>query len=64
MADAFPDKPIAWCPYEGWLNDIRAGDVARTLAAVGKAAVFSVPEDAIRALARLAEYREFLETDT
>ena len=60
MADAFPDKPIAWCPYEGWLADIRAGDVAEKLEQAGKAAVFSSPEDALRALARLAGYREFL----
>jgi hypothetical protein len=37
MADAFPDKPIAWCPYEGWLTNIRAEDMADRLEGVGKA---------------------------
>jgi len=60
MADASPHKPIAWCPYEGWLTGIGARDVAATLEKAGKAAVFTSPEHALRALARLAEYREFL----
>jgi acyl-CoA synthetase (NDP forming) len=60
MAESFPGKPITWCPYEGWLTGIRADDLAERLAG-GTTAVFAVPEDALRALARLAEYREFLD---
>jgi acetyltransferase len=58
-ADAFPDKPIAWCPYDGWLFNIRSRDLADKLEEAGRAAVFSIPEDAVRALSRLAEYSEF-----
>jgi len=58
-ADAFPDKPIAWCPYDGWLFDIRSRDLADKLEEAGKTAVFSIPDDAVRALARLADYSEF-----
>jgi acetyltransferase len=60
MADAFPDKPIAWCPYGGWFQDIRAEDMADKLEQAGRAAVFSIPEDALKALAGLAAHREFL----
>ena len=58
-ADAFPDKPIAWCPYDGWLFDIRSRDLADKLEEAGRAAAFSIPDDAVRALARLADYSEF-----
>jgi acetyltransferase len=58
-ADAFPDKPIAWCPYDGWLFNIRSRDLQDKLEELGKAAVFSIPDDAVRALSRLAEYSEF-----
>ena len=59
-ADAFPDKPIAWCPYEGWLREIRAEDLSDMLEQAGKAAVFTSPHGALKALAKLAEYYEFL----
>ena len=58
-ADAFPDKPIAWCPYDGWLFDIRSRDLQDVLEDAGRAAVFSIPDDAVRALSRLADYSEF-----
>jgi len=58
-ADAFPDKPIAWCPYDGWLFDIRSKDLQDVLEDTGRAAVFSIPDDAVRALSRLADYSEF-----
>ena len=53
------NKPIAWCPYDGWLFDIRSRDLADKLEEAGKTAVFSIPDDAVRALARLADYSEF-----
>ncbi len=62
MANAFPDKPIAWCPYEGWFQDIRAQHMADKLEQSGRAVVFSIPADALKSLARLAGYREFLDT--
>ena len=58
-AGAFPDKPIAWCPYDGWLFDIHSRDLADKLEEAGRAAVFSIPDDAVRALSRLADYSEF-----
>ena len=42
------DKPIAWCPYNGWLFDIRSRDLADKLEEAGRAAVFSIPDDAVR----------------
>jgi len=57
-ADAFPNKPIAWCPYDGWLFNIRSRDLQDKLEEAGKAAVFSIPEDAVKALSRLADYSE------
>jgi acetyltransferase len=60
IADTFPDKPIALCFCEGWLCDIRAKDLAEKLEEAGKVAVFSNPDDALRALSRLADYYEFL----
>ena len=62
-ADAFPDKPIAWCPYDGWLFDIHWRDLADRLEQVGRAAAFSIPEDAVMALSRLADYYEFVRRD-
>ena len=58
-ADAFPNKPIAWCPYDGWLFNIHSRDLADKLEEAARAAVFSIPDDAVRALARLADYSEF-----
>ena len=57
-ADAFPNKPIAWCPYDGWLFNIHSRDLADKLEEAARAAVFSIPDDAVRALARLAEYSD------
>ena len=57
-ADAFPDKPIAWCPYDGWLFNIRSRDLQDKLEEAGRAAVFSIPDDAVKALSRLADYSE------
>jgi acetyltransferase len=57
-ADAFPDKPIAWCPYDGWLFNIRSRDLQDKLEEAGRAAVFSIPDDAVRALSKLADYSE------
>jgi acetyltransferase len=62
MVDAFPDKAIVWYPCDGWLYDIPVDELARKLEHVGKAAVFSSPDRAVRALARLAEYSEFRDT--
>jgi acyl-CoA synthetase (NDP forming) len=59
QADAFPDKPITWCPYDGWLFNIRSRDLQDTLEETGRAAVFSIPDDAVSALSRLADYSEF-----
>jgi acetyltransferase len=58
-ADAFPDKPIAWCPYDGWLFNIRSRDLQDKMEETGRAAVFSIPDDAVRALSKLADYSEF-----
>ena len=58
-ADAFPDKPIAWCPYDGWLFDIHSRDLQDVLEEAGRAAVFSITDDAVRALSKLADYSEF-----
>jgi len=59
MVDAFPNKPIAWCSYEGWLYDIQTEELVGRLEKVGKAAVFSSPDRAMKALAKLAWYSEF-----
>ena len=60
LADAFPAKPLAFCFCEGWLYDIRARDLSEKLEQIGKGAIFSNPDDAVRALARLADRYEFL----
>ena len=60
MVDAFPNKPIIWCPYEGWQYEVSAAEVAEKLEAVGKAAVFNGTERAVRALSKLADYSEYL----
>lgn len=60
LACSYPDKPIALCLTQGWLTDLRAEDVARKLYGTGKPVVFSNPDDALRALARLADRYEFL----
>jgi len=60
LADTFPDKPLAFCFCEGWLYDIRARDLSEKLEKIGKGAIFSNPDDAVRALARLADRYEFL----
>lgn len=60
LADAFPKKPLAFCFCEGWLYDIRARDLSEKLEQIGKGAIFSNPDDALRALARLSDYYEFL----
>ncbi|MBE0480804.1 MAG: hypothetical protein IBX68_07480 [Dehalococcoidia bacterium] len=60
MADAWPGKPVALCPYEGWVYDITAHDLAGRLEDMGKGAVFSIPEEAVAVLASLADYAEFL----
>ena len=57
-ADACPGKPIALCPYEGWLYDVHARDLEAKLEGAGSA-VFSISDDALRALSRLADYSEF-----
>jgi acetyltransferase len=62
LADAFPDKPLAFCFCEGWLYDIRARDLSEKLEKIDKGAIFSNPDDAVRALAGLADYYEFLNT--
>ena len=62
LADAFPDKPLAFTFCEGWLYDIRAEDLSEKLEKTGKGAIFSNPDDAIRALSRLADYYEFRNT--
>ena len=60
LADAFPEKPLAFCFCEGWLYDTRARDLSEKLELIGKGAIFSNPDDAIRALAGLADRYEFL----
>ncbi len=60
VAGAYPDKPIAWCPYEGWLFDLRQDDLARKLEDMGKGTIFETPDDALRALSRMADYTEYL----
>jgi acetate---CoA ligase (ADP-forming) len=60
LADTFPDKPLAFCFCEGWLYDTRARDLSEKLEQIGKGAIFSNPDDAIRALAGLADRYEFL----
>lgn len=60
LADAFPDKPLAFCFCEGWLYDTRARDLSEKLEQIGKGAIFSNPDDAVRALAGLADRYEFL----
>ena len=63
LADAFPEKPLAFCFCEGWLYEIRARDLSEKLEQIGKGAIFSNPDDAVRALAGLADRYEFLNTD-
>jgi len=60
LADAFPTQPLAFTFCEGWLYDIRAEDLSEKLEQMGKGAIFSNPDDAIRALAALADRYEFL----
>jgi len=60
LADAFPEKPLAFCFCEGWLYDIRARDLSEKLEQIGKGAIFSNPDDAVRALAGLADRYEYL----
>lgn len=64
VADTFPNKPIAWCTYEGWLYNIRTEELAENLEMAGKAAAFSNPDRAARALAGLAAYSDFLRRAT
>jgi len=63
MVDSFPDKPIVWCPYEGWLYRIRIDELADKLQKVGKSTVFSSPDRAVKALAKLSWYYEFQRDD-
>ncbi len=56
----YPDKPIAWCPHYGWLYDIQPEDLLRQLEKVGMPVIFSIPDDALRALSKLAEYYEYV----
>jgi acetyltransferase len=51
------EKPVVWAPYEGWLYNISSDEIAEKVK--GKVAVFSTPDRAIRALARLWEYSQF-----
>ena len=60
VADKFPDKPIAWAPYEGWVYNITAREVEDKVKGRGRVAVFPSPVRALRALSRLADYSEFL----
>jgi len=60
LAKTYPGKPIAWCPYYGWLYDNQSYEIEQTLMSMGMPVVFSNPEDSLRALAALARYQEFL----
>ena len=64
LADSFPNKPLAFTFCEGWLYETRARDLSDKLEQIGKGAIFSNPDDAVRALARLADYYEFLHKST
>jgi len=60
LADAFPDKPMAFTFCDGWLYETRATDLSEKLEKMGRGAIFPNPDDAVRALARLADRYEFL----
>jgi len=62
LADSFPNKPLAFTFCEGWLYETRARDLSEKLEQIGKGAIFSNPDDAVRALAKLADYYEFRNT--
>jgi len=46
----------AWVPYDGCMVDIRSGALQDKLEEAGRAVVFSIPGDAMKALAKLADY--------
>ena len=63
-AAAFPDKPVAWWPYEGWVKAIPVARLEEKLRKEGGVGVFRTPERAINALSKLAQYWEYREKDS
>ena len=57
-AAAFPSKPVAWWPYEGWVQKVHIKEIERKVRGVGGVAVFRTPERAINAFSKLAQYWE------
>lgn len=64
IADKFKDKPIAWAPYEGWLYHITAREIEDRVKQHGRVAVFSSPRRALMALSRMADYSEFIRSES
>ena len=62
IADAFPKKAMVLCPYEGWVYDISRHEVEKTLKKTGKVAVIPASDRAAKAICRVAEYSEFLQS--
>ena len=60
VVNRYPDKPVAWCPYYGWLYYIQPEDLLSKLDNVGMPVIFFIPDDALRALSKLAEYYEYV----
>ena len=57
-AAAFPSKPVAWWPYEGWVQKVPIADIEGKVRKMGGVAVFRTPERAINAFSKLVQYWE------
>jgi len=61
IADAFPDKALVLCPYEGWVHDIDIKIIENKLKKTGKIPVIPTPDRAAKTLGTAAAYYEFLQ---
>ncbi len=61
IADAFPDKAVVLCPYEGWVHDIDIQIIENKLKKTGKVPLIPTPDRAAKALSTAATYYEFLQ---
>ena len=59
VADAFPDKAMILCPYEGWMYDVSRKELEDKLHKTGNILVLPTSDRAAKALSRVAEYSEF-----
>ena len=60
VAEAFPNKAMVLCPYEGWVYNVFIDELEEKLQKTGKMLVLPASDRAARALGRAAEYSEFL----